>query len=86
MTYGAIVRQLLTDLEDVDEVNKQLDQMYSFSSSYTLSVAHSILLLIKSLFLYSYGAGDTTLESDLSMSFLPNLAFPDALISRRLLK
>nr|VDD30126.1 unnamed protein product [Brassica oleracea] len=37
LTYGAIVRQLLTDLEDVDEVNKQLDQMYSFSSSYTLS-------------------------------------------------
>ncbi|KAH0857907.1 hypothetical protein HID58_086168 [Brassica napus] len=27
LTYGAIVRQLLTDLEDVDEVNKQLDQM-----------------------------------------------------------
>ena len=28
LTYGAIVRQLLTDLEEVDEVNKQLDQMY----------------------------------------------------------
>ncbi|KAJ0980813.1 hypothetical protein J5N97_009068 [Dioscorea zingiberensis] len=27
LTYGAIVRQLLTDLEEVDEVNKQLDQM-----------------------------------------------------------
>ncbi|CAO2819854.1 unnamed protein product [Amaranthus hypochondriacus] len=27
LTYGAIVRQLLTDLEDVDQVNKQLDQM-----------------------------------------------------------
>ncbi|CAH8286728.1 unnamed protein product [Eruca vesicaria subsp. sativa] len=27
LTYGAIVRQLLTDLEDVEEVNKQLDQM-----------------------------------------------------------
>lgn len=30
LTYGAIVRQLLTDLEEVDEVNKQLDQMYFF--------------------------------------------------------
>ncbi|RWW08068.1 hypothetical protein GW17_00028509 [Ensete ventricosum] len=28
LTYGAMVRQLLTDLEEVDEVNKQLDQMY----------------------------------------------------------
>ncbi|ONM12509.1 Transport protein particle (TRAPP) component [Zea mays] len=28
LTYGAIVRQLLTDLEEVEEVNKQLDQMY----------------------------------------------------------
>ncbi|KAG5626463.1 hypothetical protein H5410_011681 [Solanum commersonii] len=27
LTYGAIVRQLLTDLEEVDEVNKQLDHM-----------------------------------------------------------
>ncbi|KAI9093421.1 hypothetical protein K1719_027435 [Acacia pycnantha] len=27
LTYGAMVRQLLTDLEEVDEVNKQLDQM-----------------------------------------------------------
>ncbi|KAJ0079923.1 hypothetical protein Patl1_22905 [Pistacia atlantica] len=27
LTYGATVRQLLTDLEEVDEVNKQLDQM-----------------------------------------------------------
>ncbi|RAL53340.1 hypothetical protein DM860_007012 [Cuscuta australis] len=27
LTYGAIVRQLITDLEEVDEVNKQLDQM-----------------------------------------------------------
>ncbi|GAB2216958.1 hypothetical protein Droror1_Dr00000111 [Drosera rotundifolia] len=27
LTYGAIVRQLVTDLEEVDEVNKQLDQM-----------------------------------------------------------
>ncbi|XP_043703481.1 trafficking protein particle complex subunit 3-like [Telopea speciosissima] len=27
LTYGAIVRQLLTDLEEVEEVNKQLDQM-----------------------------------------------------------
>mgnify|MGYP003703046189 CR=1 FL=1 len=35
LTYGAIVRQLLTDLEEVEEVNKQLDQMYVwfFSSS-----------------------------------------------------
>lgn len=29
LTYGAIVRQLLTDLEEVEEVNKQLDQMYN---------------------------------------------------------
>lgn len=28
LTYGAIVRQLLTDLEEVEEVNKQLDQMW----------------------------------------------------------
>ncbi|XP_061341787.1 uncharacterized protein LOC133288108 [Gastrolobium bilobum] len=27
LTYGAIVRQLMTDLEEVEEVNKQLDQM-----------------------------------------------------------
>ncbi|KAH7575507.1 hypothetical protein JRO89_XS02G0125600 [Xanthoceras sorbifolium] len=27
LTYGATVRQLLTDLEEVEEVNKQLDQM-----------------------------------------------------------
>ncbi|KAL4272115.1 hypothetical protein GQ457_13G018460 [Hibiscus cannabinus] len=27
LTYGAIVRQLLNDLEEVEEVNKQLDQM-----------------------------------------------------------
>lgn len=27
LTCGAIVRQLLTDLEEVDEANKQLDQM-----------------------------------------------------------
>ncbi|CAA0841766.1 Transport protein particle (TRAPP) component [Striga hermonthica] len=27
LTYGAIVRQLLTDLEEVEEVNKQLDQI-----------------------------------------------------------
>ncbi|KAL9999579.1 putative Bet3 family, NO signaling/Golgi transport ligand-binding domain superfamily [Helianthus debilis subsp. tardiflorus] len=30
LTYGAIVRQLLTDPEEVEEVNKQLDQMYAF--------------------------------------------------------
>ncbi|OAY28555.1 trafficking protein particle complex subunit 3 [Manihot esculenta] len=27
LTYGTIVRQLLTDLEEVEEVNRQLDQM-----------------------------------------------------------
>ncbi|GAQ78413.1 transport protein particle component [Klebsormidium nitens] len=27
LTYGAVVRQLLTDHEDVDDVNKQLDSM-----------------------------------------------------------
>ncbi|XP_020277189.1 trafficking protein particle complex subunit 3-like [Asparagus officinalis] len=27
LTYGAMVRQLLTDIEGVEEVNKQLDQM-----------------------------------------------------------
>ncbi|XP_061344883.1 uncharacterized protein LOC133290787 isoform X1 [Gastrolobium bilobum] len=32
LTYGAIVRQLLTDLEEVEEVNKQLDQMYNSES------------------------------------------------------
>lgn len=29
LTYGSIVRQLITDLEDVEEVNKQLDTMYA---------------------------------------------------------
>ena len=27
LTYGSMVRQLLTDLEDVTEVNTQLDKM-----------------------------------------------------------
>jgi hypothetical protein len=27
LTYGSIVRQLITDLEDLEEVNKQLDTM-----------------------------------------------------------
>jgi hypothetical protein len=27
LTYGSIVRQLISDLEDLDEVNKQLEQM-----------------------------------------------------------
>lgn len=27
LTYGSIVRQLIADFEDMDEVNKQLDQM-----------------------------------------------------------
>lgn len=27
LTYGAIVRQLLTDYEEIEEVNKQLDTM-----------------------------------------------------------
>ena len=27
LTYGSMVRQLLTDFEDVTEVNKQLDKM-----------------------------------------------------------
>ena len=27
LTYGSIVRQLITDLEDMEEVNKQLDSM-----------------------------------------------------------
>lgn len=27
LTYGSIVRQLITDYEDMDEVNKQLDRM-----------------------------------------------------------
>jgi hypothetical protein len=27
LTYGSIVRQLITDYEDLEEVNKQLDQM-----------------------------------------------------------
>jgi hypothetical protein len=29
LTYGSIVRQLIADLEDLEEVNKQLDQMYA---------------------------------------------------------
>lgn len=28
LTYGSIVRQLIADLEDLDEVNKQLDKMW----------------------------------------------------------
>lgn len=39
LTYGAIVRQLLTDLEEVEEVNKQLDQMYN---SETLSIQYTV--------------------------------------------
>ena len=43
LTYGAIVRQLLTDLEEVEEVNKQLDQMYvptlSFFSPVNLMIS-----------------------------------------------
>lgn len=27
LTYGSIVKQLIADLEDLEEVNKQLDQM-----------------------------------------------------------
>ena len=27
LTYGSIVRQLITDHEDIEEVNKQLDRM-----------------------------------------------------------
>ena len=27
LTYGSIVRQLITDLDDIDLVNKQLDAM-----------------------------------------------------------
>lgn len=27
LTYGSIVRQLITDYEDMEEVNKQLDRM-----------------------------------------------------------
>ena len=27
LTYGSLVRQLVTDLEDVNEVNKELDKM-----------------------------------------------------------
>ncbi len=27
LTYGSIVRQLIADFEDLEEVNKQLDQM-----------------------------------------------------------
>jgi len=27
LTYGSMVRQLITDFEDMDEVNKQLDTM-----------------------------------------------------------
>jgi len=38
LTYGAIVRQLLTDYEEIEEVNKQLDTMYVFS--WTLSVSY----------------------------------------------
>lgn len=37
LTYGAIVRQLLTDLEEVEEVNKQLDQMYAMLNSAELN-------------------------------------------------
>jgi hypothetical protein len=27
LTYGSVVRQLISDFEDLEEVNKQLDQM-----------------------------------------------------------
>lgn len=32
LTYGSIVRQLISDYEDVDEVNKQLEKMYVVST------------------------------------------------------
>lgn len=28
LTYGSIVRQLIVDNEDIEEVNKELDKMY----------------------------------------------------------
>jgi trafficking protein particle complex subunit 3 len=28
LTYGSLVRQLITDLDNIDDVNKQLDTMY----------------------------------------------------------
>jgi hypothetical protein len=48
LTYGAIVRQLLTDLEEVEEVNKQLDQMYAPPSSLPQFIPppSSIVLLV----------------------------------------
>lgn len=55
LTYGAIVRQLLTDLEEAEEVNKQLDQMYVSESLFlllnSLNVVSLIFLCKKSLFL-----------------------------------
>ena len=46
MTYGSIVRQLITDLDDVDLVNKQLDIMCGCLKGVTavecLAFAHSL--------------------------------------------
>ncbi|WVZ66856.1 hypothetical protein U9M48_016020 [Paspalum notatum var. saurae] len=39
LTYGAIVRQLLTDLEEVEEVNKQLDQIRDARVEYSNGLA-----------------------------------------------
>lgn len=44
LTYGATVRQLLTDLEEVEEVNKQLDQMCAFSISFSFNIHWKILI------------------------------------------
>ena len=36
LTYGSIVRQLIIDLEDMEEVNKQLDTMYASKAACVL--------------------------------------------------
>lgn len=38
LTYGSIVRQLIADYEDVQEVNKQLDKMYVCLNSYRTKI------------------------------------------------
>ena len=43
LTYGSMVRQLLTDLEDVTEVNKQLDKMWAAILSLLLRTCASSL-------------------------------------------
>jgi hypothetical protein len=42
LTYGSIVRQLITDLDDIDLVNKQLDAMWDKPSPSSATAPSSL--------------------------------------------